>query len=289
MALINNIYIHVVDEQITSGVESTAHPVENGLSLTDTIKVMPKELSLTGKIVQIGGSTANSIISKLENLMKKGSLIKYYGRTIASNMQIQSFNHSHPNTIWGGCDFDMLLKEVRVALPSYKATSGKTQSKTTTKTATTPKAVSIKPGDTVIFTGGSVYVSSTAEKPAANRGKSTCKVTIINTNKHPYHLISTDGGRVYGWVDKANVQTKSSTTTKSAASKSTKQVTSGDKNAVYHTVKKGNTVYTLVNTNYKTLGKSVQWVIDNNPKCFSRKGDPTTLIIGSKLLMGYKK
>ena len=72
------------------------------------------------------------------------------------------------------------------------------------------------------------------------------------------------------------------------SAKSTKQVTSGDNKAVYHTVKKGNTVWGLVNNNYKSLGKSVQWVIDNNPKCFSKKGDPTTLIVGSKLLMGYK-
>ena len=88
-----------------------------------------------------------------------------------------------------------------------------------------------------------MYVSSTASQPAANRGKSTCKVTIINTNKHSYHLISNDGGKVYGWVDKANVQTKSSTTTKATTSKSTKQVTSGDNKAVYHTVKKGNAVW----------------------------------------------
>lgn len=182
---------------------------------------------------------------------------------------------------------DMTLRVVRIAQPSYKSTSTKSNNNTN-KTSTTPKSTSIKTGDVVIFTGGNVYVSSTASQPAANRGKSTCKVTIINTNKHPYHLISNDGGKVYGWVDKANVQTKSSTTTKATTSKSTKQVSSGDNKAVYHTVKKGNTVWGLVNNNYKSLGKSVQWVIDNNPKCFSKKGDPTTLIVGSKLLMGYK-
>ena len=242
---------------------------------------------MTGKIVKVGSIPANAIVVGLENLMQNGSLVKYIGRNSVVNMQIQSFNHSHSNTIAGGCDFDMTLRVVRIAQPSYKSTSTKSNNNTN-KTSTTPKSTSIKTGDVVIFTGGNVYVSSTASQPAANRGKSTCKVTIINTNKHPYHLISSDGGKVYGWVDKANVQTKSSTTTKATTSKSTKQVTSGDNKAVYHTVKKGNTVWGLVNNNYKSLGKSVQWVIDNNPKCFSKKGDPTTLIVGSKLLMGYK-
>ena len=241
---------------------------------------------MTSRLQEMGAISGEDR-TKIENLMQNGSLVKYIGRNSVVNMQIQSFNHSHSNTIAGGCDFDMTLRVVRIAQPSYKSTSTKSNNNTN-KTSTTPKSTSIKTGDVVIFTGGNVYVSSTASQPAANRGKSTCKVTIINTNKHPYHLISNDGGKVYGWVDKANVQTKSSTTTKATTSKSTKQVTSGDNKAVYHTVKKGNTVWGLVNNNYKSLGKSVQWVIDNNPKCFSKKGDPTTLIVGSKLLMGYK-
>lgn len=287
MALINNYYVHVIEENVTSGIESTTHPVEKGLDITDTIRKNPKEISLTGKIVRVGSMPANAIVVGLENLMQNGSLVKYSGRNCVVNMQIQSFNHSYSNTIEGGCDFDMILRVVRIAQPSYKSASKKSNGKND-KTATTPKKTTIKVGDTVVFTGGNVYVSSTASQAAANRGKSTCKVTIINTNKHPYHLISNDGGKVYGWVDKANVQTKNSTTTKAATPKSSKQVSNGDKKAVYHTVKKGNTVWELVNKNYKSLGKSVQWVINNNPKCFSKKGDPTTLIISSKLLMGYK-
>lgn len=243
MALINNLYVHVIEENISQSIESTTHPVEKGLDITDTIRAAPMELSLSGKIVAVGKMPANYIIIAIKNLMKEGSLITFSGRNYISGLQIQSFNHSYPNTVSGGCNFDMTLRQVRIAQPSYKVPKSSSSSKTAVKTATTPKVNSIKVGDTVIFTGGNVYVSSTASNPAANRGKSTCKVTIINSNKHPYHLISTDGGRVYGWVDKANVQTKSGTTTQSAASKSTKQVTNGDKNAVYHTVKKGNTVW----------------------------------------------
>ena len=73
----------------------------------------------------------------------------------------------------------------------------------------------VKVGDIVQFTGGSVYVSSTATKAAATRGASKCKVTIANSNTHPYHLISQDGKGVYGWVDSSCV--KSSSTSNSGA------------------------------------------------------------------------
>ena len=66
----------------------------------------------------------------------------------------------------------------------------------------------IDKNDTVTFTGGAVYISSTAAKATKVVNKtSTCKVTAINTKgTHPYHCISQDGKGVYGWVDKANVR-----------------------------------------------------------------------------------
>jgi len=69
-----------------------------------------------------------------------------------------------------------------------------------------PKTVS--KGDTVVFTGGPVYISSTAAKAAKEKDvTSTCKVTAVNTKgTHPYHCISQDGKGVYGWVDKADVK-----------------------------------------------------------------------------------
>lgn len=59
----------------------------------------------------------------------------------------------------------------------------------------------------VQFTGGGVYVSSTAAGAGRNiKGKSTCRVTNINEKgAHPYHCISQDGKGVYGWVNSASV------------------------------------------------------------------------------------
>ena len=72
--------------------------------------------------------------------------------------------------------------------------------------APTPSApLTYKVGDIVQFTGGGVYVSSGAAVPAHSRGKSRCKVTQTYNGNHPYHLISEDGGGVYGWVDAVDV------------------------------------------------------------------------------------
>ena len=68
---------------------------------------------------------------------------------------------------------------------------------------TTPTG--FKLGDVVQFTGGAVYTSSIAHTPAHSRGKSRCKVTQINSNRNPLHLISEDGGGVHGWVGLVDV------------------------------------------------------------------------------------
>ena len=79
---------------------------------------------------------------------------------------------------------------------------------TESKPAPTPSGgnTAIKVGDIVQFTGGAVYISSTASTASATKGASRCKVTVTNIRgNHPYHLVSEDGKGVYGWVDSANV------------------------------------------------------------------------------------
>ena len=129
MALINNLYVFVADESVTNDVESTSHPVEKGIDFTDHIRRSPVELSISGKITDSNGMKASEILAKIKELQKSGSLITYVGRNSFVNMQIQGFSTSHPNTNWGGCDFAMSLKEVRIAKPAYteKKNSGGTQ------------------------------------------------------------------------------------------------------------------------------------------------------------------
>lgn len=284
MAILNGLYIHVVDESAEREVQATSHPVEQGVPTTDTVKAKALSIRLSGKIVDYGSMKASQVLSKIQKWQASGTLMMYKGRNVASDMQIRSFQSDHPNTNSGGADFSMVLEQVRIAKSSYVP-------KKTSAANSTKKPVTIKVGSKVVFKGGPVYVSSDAKKASATRSRSTCKVTKISTasySVHQYHLISTDGGKVYGWVDKSKIEGTQSTSTSAKSNAGTQQVKNGSGSAVYHTVKKGDTVWTLVNKKYKNLGKSVSWVINNNPKAFSRKGDASTLQIGKKLLMGYK-
>lgn len=205
MATINGLYIFVEDESLQHDVESSSHPVEKGVEITDHVQRKPQELSLKGKIVDHNGAKASDILEKIKQLQKSGSMIYYLGRNSMVNMQIQSFSTSHPNTVWGGCEFNMTLKEVRIAKPAYNASR-------------------------------------------------------VN-----------NGG--------------------------TQQVDKGENKNIYHTVKKGDCVWSLVITGaYKSLDPKYSkpmdkcnWVMSQNQSAFSRKNDFRTLQIGKKILVGYRK
>jgi hypothetical protein len=170
--------------------------------------------------------------------METGTLLLYQGRNVVSSLQIRAFDTDHPNTNNGGADFMMTLEKVRTAKSAYVP---KTASDTEKDEAAKSDVDNVVVGDTVIFKGGPVYVSSDATRAASTRGRSTCRVTKISTQSwsiHQYHLISEDGGKVYGWVDKANIECipppvtsgetdagTQQTTTKSTASSTKKNVT----------------------------------------------------------------
>lgn len=211
MAKLNNLYIFVESEEVSYGVEATEHPVETGIDITDHVRKKPRVITLSGEIV---GKDANNKLKTIVSLHQKGALCKYVGRTSLSNCIIEDFSTGHPNSIWGGCEFSMTLKEIRTAKSAYK------------------------PG--------------TKKKAGTQQIK---KATPKKTTTAPW---------------------------------------------VYHTVKKGNTVWSLVASSkapYKSLkrpainGKNYSacdWVMAKNPNAFSRKGDFGTLKVGYKLIVGRK-
>lgn len=288
MAILNGLYIHVTDEVLTGDVETTSHPVESGIPTTDTVRAKPIIISLSGKIVDYGTTTASQVITKLNSLRDSGSLIEYHGRNVVTSLQIRAFETKHPNTNNGGADFSMELVQTRIAKSAYVPKKESTVEQTTAAI----KNPTIEVGSIVVFKGGSVYSSSDAKKAAATRNRSTCKVTIINTKSwaiHPYHLISTDGQKVYGWVDKKDIEGTAETSTSGNTNAGTQQVSTGTSTKVYHTVKKGDTIWGLATQCYKDVdGCTVTTLVRNNPSAFSQKGNAATLQVGAKLLIGTK-
>lgn len=130
MALINGLYVHVTDEKITNDTDVSSHSVESGIDVTDTIKPKPIEITLSGKIVSLPGTdgmSAFTILQKLRQFQNTGALVNYSGRNAMAGYQITSLATSHGGDIAGGANFDMTLKELRVAQNSYAPTIEETE------------------------------------------------------------------------------------------------------------------------------------------------------------------
>ena len=117
MATINGMYIFVVDENLSYGVDVTEHAVESGISISDHVKPKAMSLSLNGEIV---GKNASNNLAKLKSMHQGGTLCKYVGRVTLANCLIEDFSTEQTHSIWGGYSFTMTLKEVRTATTSYK-------------------------------------------------------------------------------------------------------------------------------------------------------------------------
>ena len=224
MALINNVYVLVTRENIAYSTETPSHPTESGLPLSDFVRNKPITLSLSGQIVYVPKGRikdADGIIFKLKTYQKNGSLVTYVGKCgKITNLLIENFDVDYNNKINGGANFDMTLKEIRVAAKAYRTETKVVKAVTET--------IPLEVGNEVLFTGGNVYIASDAVSPASERSKSVCKLTKISqlsNRKHIYHLISTEGGGVYGWVDAKCVTelTKTTESTETAGGTKTTQ------------------------------------------------------------------
>lgn len=60
MALINGVYIHVVDESVDRSMQMSEHSVETGVDVTDHVKPEAVELSLSGYIVSYTNNISES-------------------------------------------------------------------------------------------------------------------------------------------------------------------------------------------------------------------------------------
>lgn len=175
MALLNNHYIFVIDEDVKRGVTVSEHPVESGLDITDNVKRNPKVISINGQIV---GRNATQIRDKIEALHQKGQFVKYVGQNILSKALITEFDTSHPNTIYGGCAFSMEIKEIRIAKSPLVVKKAVVQKQvTSTSSSTTEKATerthTVKKGET-LWALAKKYYGAGAKYPTiynANRDK----------------------------------------------------------------------------------------------------------------------
>ena len=178
MALLNEHYIFVKDEDVNRGVTISEHPVESGLNITDNIKRNAKVISIRGEIV---GTNAARTLEKIEALHNGGKYVKYIGRNILSQAFITSFSTGHPNTIYGGCSFAMEITEARIAkspLVVKKKNNKKTQSgkaQVEKKNTNTTRTYTVKRGDTLWAIAKKYYGNGAQYPKIVNANKSKIK------------------------------------------------------------------------------------------------------------------
>ena len=177
VALINNIYVFVETEDVSRSVSITEHSVESGLDISDNVKRNAVTLSIKGAIV---GKNAKETVTKIEKLLNSGKYARYVGGDFAfNNAVIKEFKTTKSNKYWGGYEFDMEIKEIRVAKAAYKSVSkalkgGTSQvKKSSTKSSTSSKKYhTVKRGDS-LWSIAKKYYGSGSQYPKivkANKG-----------------------------------------------------------------------------------------------------------------------
>lgn len=189
MAIINGIYIFVETEDVSRSVSITEHSVESGLDISDNVKRNAVTLSIKGAIV---GQNAKETVIELEKLLNSGKYARYVGGDFAfSNAVIKEFKTTKSNKYWGGYEFDMEIKEIRVAKAAYKSVSkalkgGTSQiKKSSAKSSTKKRYHRVKSGD-CLWKIAEKYYGSGSQYPKivkANKGVIKTGNTIYPPDK----------------------------------------------------------------------------------------------------------
>lgn len=157
------------------------------------------------------GVKPRETLDKIVKAVESGQVMPFTlgGKVIGSNWIIKSNSGMYDIVMNKG---EVAKATVKITLEEYVVSASKKASKKNTKTTkkksskgkkSTSKKKKYKVGDIVTFNGGKHYVSSCKGARGSKAKAGKAKITIINHNTHPYHLIRTSGSKsdVYGWVN----------------------------------------------------------------------------------------
>ena len=102
----------IESENPNDSVEVTDKPVESGQDVSDHVKQNPSMLSIKGRMTE----NAAYKLQRLRQYQRDGVLLTYIGRNIYSNMVIVDLDREHGASNRLGFDFNITLKEVRIAV-----------------------------------------------------------------------------------------------------------------------------------------------------------------------------
>lgn len=147
MAKIDDVYIVNTSDSASYSVNVTEYPVEKGMPLSDAVIQVADTFTVTGYIIN---KNPENVLNKLKNKMEKGTVVKYVGRVIASDVLITTITPNYSGNIQNGMSVSVSLKKIRIPKSPWvvrKTTT--TNSGTKAKSsASTKKYHKVKKGDT---------------------------------------------------------------------------------------------------------------------------------------------
>ena len=101
----------IESENPKDSVTVTDKPVESGQDVSDHIKQSPSIINIRGQMTE----DAADKLQVLKKYQKEGTLLKYVGRNVYSNMVIEEIDREHGTRNRLGFQFNIKLKQVRIA------------------------------------------------------------------------------------------------------------------------------------------------------------------------------
>ncbi|MGX7417814.1 phage baseplate protein [Carnobacterium gallinarum] len=111
MAKLDGIYIVNETDSATYSVNVTEYPVEEGMPISDAVIRVPETFSISGFIIS---NNAEGDLNNLKSKMGKGTICKYVGRMIASDVLITDISVSYAKEVRNGLGITVSLKKIRV-------------------------------------------------------------------------------------------------------------------------------------------------------------------------------
>lgn len=138
---LGEVYLDAVVKELPSRrAEVTEKPVEDGVDISDHMKMKPNKIELSGVMVE----DAAAKLSILKNYQLNAERLTYIGRNAYYNMVITVLDTDHAVDTAEGYHYNIVLTQVRIAQPETFKTKVRPLKKNASKTAAKKTATKVK-------------------------------------------------------------------------------------------------------------------------------------------------
>lgn len=151
MAKLGEVSLFIEKESEKYRVEATEYAVEKGEPFTDHVAKRPEEFTITGYILSDNWQLSRD---KLKGYMNSGTILKYVGKTTASDVVILDMPLEHDSNIKNGAAINITLRKIRITKTAWEKADSKQkpqQKPTTNSGKKKPVSKNSKPANAPVY------------------------------------------------------------------------------------------------------------------------------------------